>query len=41
MDMGVGTRLGSFGVFIALWVLMMAATMMLPGPAQIDAFKGR
>jgi predicted metal-binding membrane protein len=30
MDMGVGTRLGSFGFFVALWVLMMAA-MMLPG----------
>jgi predicted metal-binding membrane protein len=30
MDMGVATRLGSFGFFIVLWVLMMAA-MMLPG----------
>jgi predicted metal-binding membrane protein len=30
MDMGVGTRLGSFAFFIALWVAMMAA-MMLPG----------
>jgi predicted metal-binding membrane protein len=30
MDMGVATRLGSFGFFLALWVLMMAA-MMLPG----------
>ncbi|HEY6592892.1 MAG TPA: DUF2182 domain-containing protein [Asanoa sp.] len=32
MDMGVATRLGSFGFFIALWVPMMAA-MMLPGAA--------
>jgi predicted metal-binding membrane protein len=32
MDMGVATRLGSFAVFIALWVSMMAA-MMLPGAA--------
>jgi predicted metal-binding membrane protein len=30
MDMGVATRLGSFGFFIAVWVVMMAA-MMLPG----------
>jgi len=30
MDMGVATRLGSFGFFVALWVVMMAA-MMLPG----------
>ncbi|MEV6945389.1 DUF2182 domain-containing protein [Streptomyces sp. NPDC051172] len=30
MDMGVATRLGSFGSFAALWVPMMAA-MMLPG----------
>jgi predicted metal-binding membrane protein len=30
MDMGVATRLGSFGFFVALWLLMMAA-MMLPG----------
>ncbi|HTD50514.1 MAG TPA: DUF2182 domain-containing protein [Acidimicrobiia bacterium] len=30
MDMGVATRLGSFGFFVALWVSMMAA-MMLPG----------
>ena len=30
MDMGVATRLGSFGSFVALWVAMMAA-MMLPG----------
>ncbi len=32
MDMGVATRLGSFGFFIAVWVVMMAA-MMLPGAA--------
>ncbi len=32
MDMGVGTRLGSFASFVALWVSMMAA-MMLPGAA--------
>jgi predicted metal-binding membrane protein len=30
MDMGVATRLGSFGFFVPLWALMMAA-MMLPG----------
>jgi predicted metal-binding membrane protein len=30
MDMGVATQLGSFGLFVVLWVLMMAA-MMLPG----------
>jgi predicted metal-binding membrane protein len=30
MDMGVATRLGSPGFFVALWVTMMAA-MMLPG----------
>jgi predicted metal-binding membrane protein len=30
MDMGVGTELGSFTFFVALWVTMMAA-MMLPG----------
>jgi predicted metal-binding membrane protein len=32
MNMGVATRLGSFGFFTALWVAMMAA-MMLPGAA--------
>ena len=32
MDMGVATRLGSFGFFVGLWVSMMAA-MMLPGAA--------
>ncbi|MET9914514.1 DUF2182 domain-containing protein [Streptomyces sp. NPDC006476] len=45
MDMGVATRLGSFGSFAALWVPMMAA-MMLPGatPAalrQAHAHGGR
>jgi len=34
MDMGVATRLGSFGSFIAVWVVMMAA-MMLPGAAPL------
>jgi len=32
MDMGMATRLGSFGSFAALWAWMMAA-MMLPGVA--------
>jgi predicted metal-binding membrane protein len=32
MDMGVATPLGSFGFFVALWTVMMAA-MMLPGLA--------
>ncbi|MDT4894237.1 MAG: hypothetical protein QOE97_3272 [Pseudonocardiales bacterium] len=32
MDMGVATRLDSFGFFLVLWVSMMAA-MMLPGAA--------
>jgi predicted metal-binding membrane protein len=32
MDMGVATRLGSFGFFVTVWVSMMAA-MMLPGAA--------
>src|SRR5712692_2496839 len=32
MDMGVATPLGSFALFVALWVPMMAA-MMLPGAA--------
>jgi hypothetical protein len=36
MDMGVATRLGSFTVFIALWISMMAA-MMLPGAAPAVA----
>jgi predicted metal-binding membrane protein len=36
MDMGVATDLGSFSLFVALWVSMMAA-MMLPGavPAAV------
>src|SRR6266700_8423232 len=33
MDMGVATRPGSFGFFIATWMTMMAA-MMLPGAAS-------
>jgi predicted metal-binding membrane protein len=32
MDMGAATQLGSFALFVALWVAMMAA-MMLPGAA--------
>ena len=32
MDMGVGTELGSFVIFVSLWVTMMGA-MMLPGSA--------
>ena len=36
MDMGVATRLGSFGFFVGLWVVMMAA-MMLPGAAPAVA----
>ena len=32
MDMGIATRLGSFGAFIAVWAAMMAA-MMLPAAA--------
>ena len=32
MDMGAATELGSFGFFVSVWVLMMAA-MMLPGAA--------
>jgi predicted metal-binding membrane protein len=34
MDMGVATRLGSFGSFAALWVSMMAAMML---PAAVPA----
>jgi predicted metal-binding membrane protein len=34
MDMGVATPLGSFALFVALWVSMMAA-MMLPGAAPV------
>lgn len=40
MDMGVATRLGSFGFFAALWVWMMAA-MMLPGAAPAVAGRAR
>ena len=36
MDMGVSTRPGSFGFFIATWMTMMAA-MMLPGAAPAVA----
>ena len=41
MDMGVATRLGSFGSFAAVWVVMMAA-MMLPGavPAVLRRARG-
>lgn len=34
MDMGVATRLGSFGSFLAVWALMMAA-MMLPSALPV------
>src|SRR5438067_2601558 len=42
MDMGVATRLGSFAFFVALWVAMMAATM-LPGavPAVLSRARDR
>jgi predicted metal-binding membrane protein len=40
MDMGVATRLGSFGFFAALWAWMMAA-MMLPGAAPAVARRAR
>ncbi len=40
MDMGVATRLGSFGFFVALWVAMMAA-MMLPGTATAVVRRAR
>ena len=40
MDMGVATTLGSFTVFIALWVSMMAA-MMLPGAAPATMRRAR
>lgn len=40
MDMGVGTQLGSFGSFLALWVPMMAA-MMLPGAAPAALRRAR
>ena len=40
MDMGVATRLGSFGFFVVLWVVMMAA-MMLPGAAPAAVRRAR
>jgi predicted metal-binding membrane protein len=41
MDLGVGTELGSLGIFVGAWIPMMAA-MMLPGaaPAVLDAARG-
>jgi predicted metal-binding membrane protein len=40
MDMGVATKLGSFGFFIAVWAAMMAA-MMLPGAAPAVVRRAR
>jgi predicted metal-binding membrane protein len=40
MDMGVATRPGSFGIFTATWLTMMAA-MMLPGAAPAIARHAR
>jgi len=40
MDMGIATRPGSFGLFAAVWVTMMAA-MMLPGAAPAVARHAR
>jgi len=40
MDMGVATQLGSFALFIAVWVTMMAA-MMLPGLVPAVLRRGR
>jgi predicted metal-binding membrane protein len=40
MDMGAATELGSFPVFVALWVSMMAA-MMLPGAAPAVVRRAR
>ncbi len=40
MDLGIGTRLGSFGFFIGAWVSMMAA-MMLPGAAPAAVMRAR
>jgi predicted metal-binding membrane protein len=40
MDMGVATRLGSFGFFVAAWAAMMGA-MMLPGAAPTVAGTAR
>jgi len=40
MDMGITTRPGAFGFFVAVWVTMMAA-MMLPGAAPAVARHAR
>jgi predicted metal-binding membrane protein len=40
MDMGIATRPGSFGIFAAAWVTMMAA-MMLPGAAPAVVRRAR
>jgi predicted metal-binding membrane protein len=40
MDMGVATPLGSFALFVALWMTMMAA-MMLPGAAPAAMRRAR
>ena len=40
MDMGVATSLGSFALFAAIWMPMMAA-MMLPGAAPAVARRAR
>jgi predicted metal-binding membrane protein len=40
MDMGASTRLGSFGSFAVVWVVMMAA-MMLPGAAPAAVRRAR
>jgi len=40
MDMGVTTQLGSFGFFVALWAVMIAA-MMLPGLVPAVLSRGR
>ena len=37
MDMGVATRLGSFGFSIAVWVVMMAAMMLRARPGRCSA----
>src|SRR5712692_434838 len=41
MDMGVATRLGPFAFFVALWVSMMAAAMMLPGAVPAVSRRAR
>ena len=40
MDMGVASRPGAFGMFVLVWVTMMAA-MMLPGAAPAAAGRAR